>query len=358
MAVEHAAEDHEPQRPAGEHEHLVEAEHPAVLGVVEELGVGGRARRAGVQVDHHALFLADAPERLVVVVGVAGQPGGDRHGRQHHAAEDTVLPGPHDLLDGPVHIVEVDGHAAGPAARGGVAEVGQPAHVGVEGGPHDLETLVGGGSQIHGRRQPSGQDRPGQRHLGVNALLLEDSEAAPVAVAGHDPVGAVVGQPAGGGVGVDAHAGQSARRGGPHRVRLVHLAGVEAAEHGDGERRHVAEGGHRLTVGRVHVGEEVVEAVGRGVGVGRHHDVVAAAAVPALVPVPALLPALLPAPVLRGCFLTHGNRLPPALDPSDPDSGPGAGQRGERPELPGQCPADYRRPPPPHRGFRAGTRCR
>ena len=53
VAVEHAAEDHEPQRPAGEDEHLVEAEHAAVLGVVEELGVGGRARRAGVQVDHH-----------------------------------------------------------------------------------------------------------------------------------------------------------------------------------------------------------------------------------------------------------------------------------------------------------------
>ena len=58
---------------------------------------------------------------------------------------------------------------------------------------------------------------------------------------------------------------------------------------------HVAEGGDRLAVRRVDVGEEVVEAVGRGVGVGRHHDVVApasrlSAAVVALTHVTASLP--------------------------------------------------------------------
>ncbi len=62
MAVEDAAEDHEPQRATGEDEDLVQAEHAAVLGIVEELGVGGRTRRAGVQVHDHAVLLARAPE--------------------------------------------------------------------------------------------------------------------------------------------------------------------------------------------------------------------------------------------------------------------------------------------------------
>ena len=235
MAVEDAAEDHEPQRPAGEDEHLVEAEHAAVLGVVEELGVGGRARRAGVQVDDHAVLLARAPERLVVVVGVAGQPRGDRHGGQHDAAEDAVGARPGHLLDGAVHVVEVDRHAAGPAARRGGTEVGQPAHVAVQRGPDHLEALVGRGAEVHGGRESARQDRSGQRHLGVDPLLLEHGETAPVAVARHDPVGAVVGQPALGRVDVDAHAGQAPGRGGADRIGLVDLAGIEAAEHGDGE---------------------------------------------------------------------------------------------------------------------------
>ncbi len=95
----------------------------------------------------------------------------------------------------------------------------------------------------------------------MDPLLLEHGEPAPVPVARHHPVGAVVGQPALGGLDVDAHARQAAGRGGPHGIRLVHLAGIEAAEHGDGEVRHVAEGGHGLAVRRVHVGQEVLEAV-------------------------------------------------------------------------------------------------
>ncbi len=195
-----------------------------MLGVVEELGVGGRAGRAGVQVDHHVVLLARAPEGLVVLVGIAGQLRGDRHGGEHDAAEDAVGARPGDLLDGAVHVVEVDRHAAGTAAGGGGAEVGQPAHVAVQGGPDDLEPLVGRRAQVHGRREPAGQDRPGQGDLGVDPLLLEHGEPAAVPVARHDPVGAVVGQPALGGGDVDAHAGQAPGRGGPHRIRLVDLA--------------------------------------------------------------------------------------------------------------------------------------
>ena len=108
---------------------------------------------------------------------------------------------------------------------------------------------------------PPARIGPGQGDLGMDPLLLEHGEPAAVAVARHDPVGAVVGQPALGGVDVDPHAGQAPGRRRPDRIGLVDLARIEAAEHGDGERRHVAEGGDRLAVGRVDVGEEVVEAV-------------------------------------------------------------------------------------------------
>ena len=56
-------------------------------------------------------------------------------------------------------------------------------------------------------------------------------------------------------------------------VGVVDLAGVDPTEHGDGHRREVAERGHRLAVGRVDVGEELVEGVRGGVHVGRHHHV-------------------------------------------------------------------------------------
>ena len=172
------------------------------------------------------------------------------------------LPGPDHLGHGPVHVVEVDRHAAGPAARRGGAELGQPAHVAVQGRPDHLEPLVGVATEVHGGREPSGQDGPGQRHLGVDALLLEHREAAAVAVARHHPVRPVVGQPSLGRVDVDTHAGQAPGRGGPDRVGFVHLAGIEPAEHGDGEGGQVTERRHRLALRRVDVGEEVLEAVG------------------------------------------------------------------------------------------------
>ena len=108
----------------------------------------------------------------------------------------------------------------------------------------------------------------------MDPLLLEHGKTASVAIARHHPVRVVVGQPAFGRRDVDAHAGEAAGGGGADGIGLVDLARVDAAEHRDGEIRHVAEGGHRLTVRRVHVGQEVVQAVRRGVRVGRDHDVV------------------------------------------------------------------------------------
>ena len=150
-----------------------------------------------------------------------------------------------------------------PARRPGAAlqEVGQPAHVAVQRGPDHVEALVGGGAEIHGRRESARQDRSRQCHLGMDPLLLEHGKTATVAIARHDPVGAVVGQPALGRRDVDAHAGEAAGGGGTDGIGLVDLTRIEAAEHGDGEIRHVAEGGDRLAVRRVHVGQEVVQAV-------------------------------------------------------------------------------------------------
>ena len=116
-------------------------------------------------------------------------------------------------------------------------------------------------AEVHGRTEPSRQDRSRQGHLGVDPLLLEHREALAVPVARHDPVGAVVGQPTPGGLRVDPHAGQATCRRRPHGVGLVHLTGIEPAEHRDGQRRHVPEGRHGLAVVRVDIGQEVFEAV-------------------------------------------------------------------------------------------------
>jgi hypothetical protein len=95
----------------------------------------------------------------------------------------------------------------------------------------------------------------------MDALLLEHLEALAVAVTGDHPVDAVSSQPPLGGIGVHAHAGQAAGGGGAHRVGLVDLPRVVPPEHGDGQRRHVAERGHGVAGGGVDVGQEVIEAV-------------------------------------------------------------------------------------------------
>ena len=125
----------------------------------------------------------------------------------------------------------------------------------------------------------------------MDPLLFQHSKTATVTIARHDPLGAVMGQPALGRLDVHAHAGQAAGCGGADGIGVVDLTGIEATEHGDGEIRHVAEGGDRLALPRVHVGEKVVQAVRRGVRVGRHHDVVlppprAAVVVPSLMRCP------------------------------------------------------------------------
>ena len=116
---------------------------------------------------------------------------------QHHPAEDAVGTGPRHLLDGAVHVVEVDRHAAGPAPGCGGAEVGEPAHVAraARATPPRAPCRCGRPRYMAGDSPPA-RIGSGQRHLGVDALLLEDLEPAAVAVARHHPVGAVVGQPA------------------------------------------------------------------------------------------------------------------------------------------------------------------
>ena len=73
--------------------------------------------------------------------------------------------------------------------------------------------------EVHGRGESARQDRSGQGDLGMDPLLLEHGQPAPVAVARHDPVRAVVGEPALGRLDVDAHAGQAPGRGGADRDR-------------------------------------------------------------------------------------------------------------------------------------------
>ena len=65
------------------------------------------------------------------------------------------------------------GMHAGTAPRGRRAEVGQPAHVAVQRGPHHLEALVGGRAEIHGRAESARQDRSRQGDLGMDPLLLQ-----------------------------------------------------------------------------------------------------------------------------------------------------------------------------------------
>ena len=117
-------------------------------------------------------------------------------------------------------------------------------------------------TEIHGGRESTSQDGSGQRHLCVDALLFEHGQAAAITVAGHHPVRPVVAQPTLGRLDVDTHAGQAPSRSGSNRVGFVHLAGIEPAEHGDGEGRQVTERRHGFPICRVDVGEEVLEAVG------------------------------------------------------------------------------------------------
>ena len=140
-----------------------------------------------MEIDDEPVVLAGAPERLVVLVGVPGQSRLDRHRRKHDPPEDALGARPGDLLDRTVHVVEVDREAGGPAAGGGSAELGQPAVVGVQRRPHQLESLAGLAAEVHRRREPSGQHRSGEGHFGVDPLVLEGGKTATVGVGRRAP---------------------------------------------------------------------------------------------------------------------------------------------------------------------------
>ena len=155
-----------------------------------------------------------------------------------------------------------------PATRRRPAELGQPPVVAAQRGPHVLETLGPVGAREHRRGEPTGEHRPGQGHLGMDALLLEHGEPPAVTITGMHPVDAVVRQPVPGRLCVDAHAGEPAGGNRPHRVGLGRLALVEPTEHRDRRGRQLAGGAHRVAVWGVDVGHELIEVVRGGVRVG------------------------------------------------------------------------------------------
>ena len=115
-----------------------------------------RGRTAGVVVDRHAELLAHRPERLVVALVELGQPDARRRAGEQHAAGEPGVVGPADLLDRRLDVVEHDLRDAGATAGCVVAEVDEPAVVGLEPGPALLD--VGGVTAAAGRSAtPSGR---------------------------------------------------------------------------------------------------------------------------------------------------------------------------------------------------------
>ena len=92
-----------------------------------------------------------------------------------------VRGGPAHLGDGVVHVVGEDLHDAGPPARRGGAEVGQPAVVGLDAGPAPLVVLGRRGQRDQVPLGEEGGDRVGEEHLGRDAVGLGLGQA-PVAV--------------------------------------------------------------------------------------------------------------------------------------------------------------------------------
>jgi hypothetical protein len=94
---------------------------------------------------------------------------------------------PAHLVDGPVDVVEQDLGDAGPAAGRGGAEVGQPAVVGVQPGPTQVQVAGRGPRWLLDQRRPGEERRHGvgEDHLGHDAVGLELGQpavAVPVAV--------------------------------------------------------------------------------------------------------------------------------------------------------------------------------
>ena len=139
MAFEHAGEDQVPEgavRPPGD----LEQEHHLGLGVGAVVGRGA----AAVVGDRHAELLAHRPQWLVVGGVQRRDAGPGRCAGQQHAAGQPRLVRPAHLGHRPVDVVQHDLGDAGPAAGGRGAEVGQPAVVGVQAGPAQLEVAGGG----------------------------------------------------------------------------------------------------------------------------------------------------------------------------------------------------------------------
>ena len=274
MTVEHAAEDHEPERPSREHEDLVQPEHPTVLGVVELARVGGRTRSPGVHVDDHRVFLARAPERVVVLVGVAAESRRQRHRGQHHAAEQSHVARAH-AISSTARLMSCRSIGMHPARRPGAAAQKSTSHrlYACIAGHTGFEAFGLVRPEEHRIRQAAGEHGARVGHLGVHALLLEHRKALAFAVAGDEPSPCCSSQPVLRGVSVDTHSGEPTRRHRPHGVGLVDLASVGPPEHRDGRGRQLAQRAHGLPIGGIDVREEVVEIVGRGVRIGRHDDI-------------------------------------------------------------------------------------
>ena len=168
VPLEHAGEDEVPDRAVAEPGDLNEHHGPRrfVLAVVGQ-------RAAAVDVDRHVEIGTDLPQRLVVVLPQRRQVGIGRDGGQQNAAEGVEgLGGPAHLGDRVGHVVGEDLDDAGPPARRGGAEVGQPAVVGLDAGPAALVVL---GRRRQGDQVPLGEEGGhgvGEEHLGRNAVGL------------------------------------------------------------------------------------------------------------------------------------------------------------------------------------------
>ena len=172
-----------PHRAVGEPRQLDEHHRPGglVLAVV-------RQSTAAVDLDGDVQLLTHPPERVVVGLPQAGQPTVGRDGRQEHTGQERErLLGPAHLGHGVLDAVDEDLDDRGPTTRGGGAEVGAPAIVGLQARPAPVVVLLGGRQGDQVPLGEEGRDRVGEEDLGHDAVglgLLQAAPGVPAAVGG------------------------------------------------------------------------------------------------------------------------------------------------------------------------------